>query len=307
VTDALRTPEERFIAASAYDWAPNYTENLPGYEGLRMHLVDEGPARAGQVYLCLHGEPTWGFLYRKMLPVFLQTSARVVIPDLFGFGRSDKPVDDDVYDWSFHRDSLVGLIEQRDLQGITLVCQDWGGLLGLTLPMQMPERFDRILVMNTMLGTGDYEMSPGFIAWRQFVREQPDFGIGELMRRACPTLSDDELAAYEAPFPDARYRAGLRRFPDMVPDHPDADGAQMSRQARDWLRNEWSGESFAAVGAQDPVLGVRVMEGVVSQIRGCPPPLVLEEAGHFVQECGEQIAREALTAWGDLEPDDDAS
>ncbi len=305
MTDALRTPEERFIAAADYDWAPNYTENLPGYEGLRMHLVDEGPARAGQVYLCLHGEPTWGFLYRKMMSVFLESRARVVIPDMFGFGRSDKPVDDDVYDWSFHRDSLVGLIEQRDLKGITLVCQDWGGILGLTLPMQMPERFDRILVMNTLLGTGDYEMTPGFLGWRQFVRDQPDFDISQLMQRACPTLTADDLAAYEAPFPDARYRAGVRRFPEMVPDHPDADGAELSRAARDWLRNEWSGESFAAVGAQDPVLGVPVMESVVSQIRGCPPPLVLEDAGHFAQEAGEEIARAALIAWGDLEPEDD--
>lgn len=304
MSNALRTPEERFIAASDYDWAPNYTENLPGYEGLRMHLVDEGPARAGQVYLCLHGEPTWGFLYRKMLPVFLETKARVVIPDMFGFGRSDKPVDDGVYDWSFHRESLVALIEQRDLKGITLVCQDWGGILGLTLPMQMPERFDRILVMNTLLGTGDDELPPGFFAWRQFVREQPDFSIGQLMQRACPTLTTSDLEAYEAPFPDASYRAGVRRFPDMVPDRPDAAGAEVSRQAREWLRNEWSGESFAAVGAQDPVLGVPAMETVVSHIRGCPPPLVLEDAGHFAQEAGEEIARAALAAWGDLESDD---
>ncbi len=305
MTDALRTPEERFIAVPDYDWAPNYTENLPGFEGLRMHLVDEGPARAGQVYLCLHGEPTWGFLYRKMMPVFLESKARVVIPDMFGFGRSDKPVDDEVYDWNFHRDSLIGLIEQRNLKGITLVCQDWGGLLGLTLPMQMPERFDRILVMNTALGTGDYEMTPGFLAWRQFVRDQPDFDIPQLMRRACPTLTADELAAYEAPFPDASYRAGVRRFPDMVPDHPNADGAELSRQARDWLGNEWSGDTFAAVGAQDPVLGVHVMESVASQIRGCPPPLVLDDAGHFAQEAGAEIARAALTGWGDLEPEED--
>ena len=303
---ALRTPEERFIAAQDYDWAPNYTENLPGFEGLRMHLVDEGPARAGQVYLCLHGEPTWGFLYRKMMPVFLESKARVVVPDLFGFGRSDKPVDDEVYTWSFHRDSLIRLIEQRNLKGITLVCQDWGGLLGLTLPMQMPERFNRILVMNTALGTGDYEMTPGFLAWRQFVRDQPDFDIAQLMQRACPTLTEDELAAYAAPFPDARYRAGVRRFPDMVPDHPAADGAELSRQARDWLSNEWSGDTFAAVGAQDPVLGVQVMESVASQIRGCPSPLVLEDAGHFAQEAGEAIARAALIEWGDLQPEEDS-
>jgi haloalkane dehalogenase/tRNA(adenine34) deaminase len=304
VADAERTPEDRFIAIPDYDWAPNYTENLPGYEGLRMHLVDEGPARAGQVYLCLHGEPTWGFLYRKMAREFLATKARVVVPDLFGFGRSDKPVDDAVYTWDFHRDALIGLIEQRDLRGITLVCQDWGGLLGLTLPMQMPQRFDRILVMNTMLGTGDQELTPGFLGWRQFVRDQPDFDIPKLMRRACPTLTDEELAAYDAPFPDGRFRAGVRRFPDLVPDRLDADGAALSRQARDWLQNEWSGESFAAVGAQDPVLGMPVMESLAAVIRGCPPPVVFDEAGHFAQEHGDVIARAALTAWGDIEAED---
>jgi pimeloyl-ACP methyl ester carboxylesterase len=301
MSDAVRTPEERFIDIPDYDWAPNYTENLPGYEGLRMHMVDAGPARSPQVYLCLHGEPTWGFLYRKMAAVFLEAKGRVVIPDFFGFGRSDKPMDDAVYDWDFHRDSLVRLIEQRDLSGITLVCQDWGGLLGLTLPMQMPERFDRILVMNTALGTGESAMPPAFLAWRQFVRDNPDFDIAALLSRACPGLTETEAAAYAAPFPDAEYRAGVRRFPDMVPDHHDADGAATSRQARDWLSTEWSGKTFAAVGAQDPVLGLPVMEQVVSQIRGCPPPMVVEEAGHFAQEAGETIARAALIAWGDLE------
>ena len=300
MSEALRTPEECFAAIRDYDWAPNYTENLPRYEGLRMHLVDEGPARAGRVFLCLHGEPTWGYLYRKMLPVFLESAARVVVPDFFGFGRSDKPVDDAVYDFDFHRDSLIALIEQRDLKGLTLVCQDWGGLIGLTLPMAMPERFDRILVMNTALGTGDQELTPGFLAWRQFVRDNPDFDIASLMRRASD-LTQDELAAYEAPFPDARYRAGVRRFPDMVPDRPDAPGAALSRQARDWLSTEWSGDSFAAVGAQDPVLGVEVMQQVAGAIRGCPEPLVLEEAGHFAQEAGEEIARAALVHWGDLD------
>ncbi len=301
MSDALRTPEESFRGVADYDWAPNYTENLPGYEGLRMHLVDEGPARSPQVYLCLHGEPTWGFLYRKMARVFLEAEGRIVIPDFFGFGRSDKPVDDGVYDFAFHRDSLIALIEQRDLKGITLVCQDWGGLVGLTLPMQMPERFDRILLMNTAIGTGDHALPESFVAWRQFVHDQPDFDIPALMQRACPTLTNSEAAAYGAPFPDARYRAGVRRFPDMVPDSPDADGAALSRQARDWLGTEWSGETFAAVGAQDPVLGVPVMEHTVSQIRGCAPAMVVEDAGHFAQEAGDEIARAALTAWGDLE------
>lgn len=294
--EVVRTPEERFIDVPDFDYAPNYTEDLPGYEGLRMHLVDEGPARAGEIYLCLHGEPTWSFLYRKMMPVFLQAGGRVVALDYYGFGRSDKPVDDAVYTFEFHRNAILALIQQRNLRNITLVCQDWGGILGLTLPMEMPERFSRLIVMNTMLGTG-HEPTPGFIAWRQFVRDNPDFPIADLMRRACSTLTEREAAAYEAPFPDPSYRAGVRRFPDMVPDRPNAVGAAISRRARDWLAQVWSGPTFMAIGAQDPVLApaTRALAGLIN---GCPEPLELPEAGHFVQEAGEQVARAALEYFG---------
>ncbi len=222
---------------------------------------------------------------------------------MFGFGRSDKPVDDAVYTFDFHRNALLQLIRQRDLKGLTLVCQDWGGILGLTLPMEMPERFDRILVMNTMLGTGE-ELTPGFLAWRQFVRDKPDFGIGGLMRRACPELTDADVAAYEAPFPDERYRAGVRRFPDIVPEGPEAPGAALSRAARYWLGTEWAGETFAAVGTQDPVLGTAVMQQVAAAIRGCGEPLLVDDAGHFAPEAGEAIARAALVEWGDLEAEE---
>ncbi len=292
--DVLRTPEERFIDVPDFPWAPNYVEDLRDYEGLRMHLIDEGSPFSDQVFLCLHGEPTWSFLYRKMIPEFLAVGGRVVAPDFFGFGRSDKPVNDRVYTFDFHRNALIALIEQRDLRNMTLVCQDWGGLLGLTLPMHMPERFERMLIMNTALGTGTYELPDGFIAWRQFVRDTPDFPIADLMQRATPGLTGREAAAYEAPFPDARYRAGVRRFPDMVPDHQDADGAEMSRRAAQWLATEWSGDSFLAVGAQDPVLGVPVMQQLAGMIRGAPEPLVLEEAGHFVQEAGAEVAAAAI-------------
>lgn len=297
MTDVLRTPEERFIDVRDYDWPPNYTEDLPGYEGLRMHLVDEGPPRAGTVFVCLHGEPTWGYLYRKMVPVLLESGARVVVPDLFGFGRSDKPVDEAVYTFDFHRGALLALLRQRDLKGITLVCQDWGGLLGLTLPMEMPERFRRILVMNTTLATGDEPLSEGFLAWRDFVRETPGFSIPRLMRRACPTLTERETAAYDAPFPDDRYRAGVRRFPELVPSRPEDPGAAVSRRARDWLASSWTGPTFMAVGAQDPVFGPPVMERLRRRLPGCPEPLLLEDAGHFVPEHGAEVARAALETW----------
>jgi haloalkane dehalogenase len=299
MTEILRTPEERFDRLPGFAYPPNYVEDLPGYGGLRMHYLDEGPQDARQVFLCLHGEPTWSYLYRKMIPVFTAAGHRAVAPDLFGFGRSDKPVDDEAYGFEFHRGSLLLFIEALGLQGITLVCQDWGGILGLTLPMDMPERFSRLLVMNTTLGTGDVALSEGFIAWRDWVNKNPHMAVGKLMKRSCPHLSEEECLAYEAPFPDASYKGGVRRFPNLVPDRADAPGAAVSRRARDWLRREWNGTTFMAVGAQDPVLGPPVMRALQQDIRGCPEPHEITEGGHFLQEWGDEVARKALEAWNE--------
>ncbi len=224
----LRTPDARFAQLPGFPFAPNYLENLPGCEGLRAHYVDEGPRDAQQVFLCLHGEPTWSYLYRRMIPV------------------------------------------------------------------EMPERFSRLLVMNTMLATGDVPLSEGFVAWRAWVAKNPDLDCGKLLGRACPHLSASEAAAYEAPYPDASFKAGARRFPALVPDGPDAPGAALSRQARNWWTDAWKGEAFMAVGAKDPVLGVPVMETLRGWIRGCPAPYVHPQAGHFAQEWGDDIARNAL-------------
>ncbi len=292
--EILRTPEEHFASLPGFTFAPHYVENLPGYEGIRIHYLDEGLQDSKQVFLCLHGEPTWSYLYRKMIPVFTVAGHRSVAPDFIGFGRSDKPVDDAVYTFTFHREMLRRWIERLDLRNITLVCQDWGGLLGLTLPVDMPGRFTRLLVMNTGLGTGDLPLGAGFLAWREFAAMNPDLDVAKLMARACPTLSPEECGAYAWPFPDIRYKAGVRRFPRMVPDSPDAEGAELSRRARSWWNTEWKGQAFMAVGMQDPVLGAPAMKYLRQQIRDCPPPMELAEAGHFVQECGEQIARRAL-------------
>lgn len=296
---ALRTPDECFAGLPDFPFAPHYVDDLGGtVAGLRLHYLDEGPRDAHTTFLCLHGQPTWSYLYRRMIPAFVGTGHRVVAPDLFGFGRSDKPLDEASYTFSFHRESLVRLIDRLDLRDICLVCQDWGGLLGLTLPMDMSERFTRLLVMNTTLATGDAPLGDGFLAWRAFNNRNPDMAIGGLMKRACPHLSEAEAAAYDAPFPDARFKAGVRRFPNLVCDRPDADGAALSRRARDWWRTQWTGRSFMAVGMKDPVLGPPVMATLRQHIRGCPPPMEIAEGGHFVQEWGEPIARAALDAFG---------
>lgn len=294
---SLRTPDERFQNLPGFEFRPNYTEDLPGCQGLRMHYLDEGPAH-GDVFLCLHGQPTWCYLYRKMIPKFTAAGVRVIAPDMFGFGRSDKPAEDESYTFDFHRGSLLALIKALDLQGITLVCQDWGGILGLTLPVDMPDRFKRLLVMNTAFGTGDYPLGDGFLAWREWNNQNPDMAVGKLMGRSCAHLGSAECAAYDAPFPDASYKGGVRRFPNLVPDHPDAPGAAVSRRARDWWSNQWNGPTFMAVGMQDPVLGPPVMKHLAKNIRGCPAPYEVAQGGHFVQEWGDEVSEAALTHFG---------
>lgn len=292
--DVLRTPDASFVNLPGYPFAPHYIGDLKGYQGLRIHYVDEGPRDAQLTILCLHGQPAWSYLYRRMIPTLAAAGHRVIGPDLIGFGRSDKPVDDARYTFMFHRGMLANFIERMDLRNVVLVCQDWGGILGLTLPMDMPERFCGLLVMNTMFGTGDAPLSKGFLDWRDFNNRNPDMAVGKLFARACPHLSAAEAAAYDAPFPDATYKAGVRRFPNLVPDRPDAEGAELSRRARSWFTNEWQGRTLMAVGMRDPVLGPPVMREVAGAIRGCPPPMEIAEGGHFLQEWGEDIARTAV-------------
>ena len=292
--DALRTPEERFRDLPDYPWTPHYVSDLPSLAGLRMHYLDEGPREAACTWLCLHGNPAWSYLYRRMLPVFLQAGDRVVAPDLVGFGKSDKPKRDAAHRFEWHRTVLLEFVERLDLRNVVLVVQDWGGLLGLTLPMEEPARYAGLLVMNTMLGTGDAPLSLGFVAWRDMCARNPEFDVGRLFARGNPHLRPEECAAYNAPFPDAGHRAALRAFPRMVPARPDADGAAISRQARDFLSQRWAGRTLLAIGAQDPVLGPPVMEALAGQIRGPSETMVLPQAGHFVQEHGEEVARRAV-------------
>ena len=291
----LKTPAERFDRLPGYDFEPHYIE-IPGDPVLAMHYLDEGAGGPDTpTFLCLHGQPTWSYLYRKMIPE-LANLGRVVVPDLIGFGKSDKPDDDDFYTFSMHREKLLQFVDLLGLENVTLVCQDWGGLLGLTLPMDRHGMFDRLLIMNTAFGTGDFDLGPGFKAWRAFVAGDPDFDIAELMQRAVTGLGDDEADAYAAPFPDRTYRAGVRRFPALVPETVNADGAEISRKAREWWRTQWNGTSAMIVGSEDIVFTPPMMEKVRSNIRGCPPMQTVP-AGHFVQEYGADIARLASDQW----------
>lgn len=292
--EAVRTADVRFTDLPDWPYQPHYVEDLPGYEGLRMHYVDEGPKNA-EVFLCLHGEPTWAYLFRRMIPSFLDSSARVVAPDFFGFGRSDKPVDDEVYTWGFHRGSLTAFIERLNLRGITLVVQDWGGFLGLSLGADMVDRISGLLIMNTAFSIGG-KPTQGFLEWRDFVARTPDLDVGRLMKQTCPHLNENEVRAYDAPFPDVAYKAGVRRFPAIVPTHPEAEGVEVSKVALRWWADEFEGRSFMAIGATDPILA-SVMPWMRDRIKGCPEPLVLEHAGHFVQEWGEEVAQAALAHW----------
>jgi tRNA(adenine34) deaminase len=292
--DAVRTPETAFDGFPDYPWQPNYISELPSLNGLRMHYLDEGPVDAEVTWLCLHGNPAWSYLYRHMIPVFLAAGHRVVAPDMPGFGKSDKPKKDSAHSFEWHRQVLLEFIEALDLRHIHLVVQDWGGILGLTLPMAHDWRYSALLVMNTMLTEGDRPLGPGFLAWRQMCADKPMFDVAKLFARGNPHMAAEECAAYNAPFPDAGHRAALRAFPAMVPSSLNSPGAEISRQAAAFFKQQWQGRSLMFIGQQDPVLGESVMRELHASIRACPPPVLLPHAGHFVQEHGRDIARQAL-------------
>ena len=300
--DALRTPDNAFANVPGYPWQPHYHSDLPALGGLRQHFLDEGlregqggsPDDAQTTYLCLHGNPSWSYIFRKMIPMLLASGARVVAPDMPGFGKSDKPKKDAAHSFTWHRQILLEFVEKLDLQNIVLVVQDWGGLLGLTLPMAAPARYKGLLVMNTMLACGDAPLSAGFLGWRDMCAKNPAFDIARLFARGNPQMTPEECAAYMAPYPDAGHRAATRAFPAMVPEFADSDGAAISRDARTFLQSTWQGQSLMAIGGADPVLGAQVMAALRANIRGCPEPMVLPEAGHFVQEHGEAIAGAAV-------------
>ncbi len=283
----LRTPDECFAHLPEWPYAPNY--QFVG--SLRIHYVDEGPKSAAPV-LCLHGEPSWSYLYRKMIPLFVRAGHRVLAPDLVGFGRSDKPAAVTDYSYAAHVEWMYGWLQALDLKHITLVCQDWGSLIGLRLAAAQPERFDRIVLSNGGLPTGDYRTAPAFRLWRAFALHSPVFPVGWIMRGGCVRgLSSTVRKAYDAPFPDDRYKAGARAFPGLVPTRPDDPASAVNRAAWERLKR-WDKPFLTAFTDKDPIFrnADRVWHKLVPGAKG-QPHTTLRNGGHFVQEdCGEEFA-----------------
>ena len=293
--DALRTPDARFQALAGYPWQPHYCSDLSTLQGLRLHYLDEGPADAPLTYLCLHGSPSWSYLYRKMIPVLLQTGQRVVAPDLIGFGRSDKPKKETAHSFTFHRQVLLELIERLDLQRVVLVVHGWGGLLGLTLPMAAPRRFQGVFAMNTTLPPNEEAPSAsGFETWQVWCEKNPAFNIAQHMVRECHYLSADEREAYVAPFPNQGFRAGIRAVPQMFVDLTHSANKALCSATRAFWGTQWTGRSMVAFGLQVPVFGTNEMGNLARNIRGCAVPVGVPESGHLLPECDEQLAQRAV-------------
>lgn len=277
----LRTPDAAFegLGRLGYAFAPHYVTLRCG---LRVHYVDEGPRDAPATVLCLHGEPSWSFLYRKMVPALAAAGHRVLAPDLVGFGKSDKPSAKAAYTYAAHVAWITELLLTLDLRRVTLVAQDWGGLIGLRLLAAHPGRFDAAVVANTGLPTGEGHPSRAFLAWQAFAAAQTDMPVGSIVGGGCASWPSDEVvAAYEAPFPDARYKAGAHVFPALVPTRADDPEAAANRAAWDVLRG-WRGRLHVMFSDSDPI--TRGAERPFLALPCCASSVVLAGGGHFLQE-----------------------
>lgn len=292
--ETLRTPDEQFADLPDFPYEPRYVEvgDLDGGR-LRVAYVEEGPDD-GETVLLLHGEPSWSFLYRRMIPVLTGAGLRVLAPDLVGFGRSDKPAQQADYSYGRHVEWLrQALFDALDLHAVTLVCQDWGGLLGLRLVGEYPDRFARVVAANTGLPTGDHPMSEAFLAWQQFASTAEQFDVGRIVQNATVTdLAPEVVAAYDAPFPDDSYKAGARSFPGLVPTRPDDPASAANRAAWEGL-TRFDKPLLTAFSDSDPITGGgdRVFHKLVPGAQGMAHT-TLVGGGHFLQEdVGPELAR----------------
>ena len=290
--EVFRTPEERFDDLPGYSFEPHYAE----VDGLRLHYVDEGD---GDPVVCFHGEPSWAYLYRKMVPPLVAGGQRVVCPDYAGFGRSDKPTDRDWYGYDRHVDLVATLLDGLDLSDATVVVQDWGGPIGLRWAVEHADRVARLVIMNTGLFTG--RVSKGFLAWRDFAVRNPDLPVGFVIQSATTTeLPDEIVAAYEAPFPTVESKAGAAQFPVLVPTGDDATGAAEMRAVMDEL-SRWEKPTLVAFSDSDPVFPYpRSGQVFCDAIPGAGEQVRIEGGAHFLQEDrGESIAERILEFLGD--------
>jgi haloalkane dehalogenase len=290
--ESLRTPDERFVNLPGYTFEPKYLDVKDGEGGsLRMHYLDEGPSDAKPV-LMMHGEPSWCFLYRKMIPGVVAAGHRVLAPDLIGFGRSDKPAQKEDYTFQRHVDWVTSWIEHLDLKNITFFGQDWGALIGLRVAAENADRYDRIIIGNGGLPTGDQTPGEAFLRWQKFSQTSPQFDIGRLISRATVTeMSDEVTAAYDAPFPDDSYKAGARIFPSLVPTAPDDPAAAANRKAWEVFQ-KWEKPFLTTFSDSDPVTkgGERALQKLIPGAQG-QPHVMIEGGGHFLQEDkGEELA-----------------
>ncbi len=295
----VRTPAERFEALPDFPFAPHYVEIDDGEGGrLRVHYVDEGP-RDGQTVLLLHGEPSWCFLYRHIIPQLVDGGCRVIAPDLVGFGKSDKPTEKSDYTYNRHVNWMqAAIIDHVDISDATFFGQDWGGLIGLRLVAENASRFARVVISNTGLPTGDHPLTEAFMAWQHYSKTSPEFEIGGLINAATVReLSVDEIAAYDAPFPDDSYKAGARIFPSLVPTAPDDPTASANRAAWE-IFDRWEKPFLCCFSDRDPV--TRGGDGAfLSRVPGTAgqPHETIENAHHFVQEDSpNDVARIILQA-----------
>ncbi|HWD66142.1 MAG TPA: haloalkane dehalogenase [Solirubrobacteraceae bacterium] len=283
MVDAIRTPDQLLEGLPEFPFEPQFRQ----VDGLRLAHLDEGD---GPPVVLFHGEPTWSFLWRKVIPPLVDAGFRVIAPDLPGFGRSDKPVEQDWYTYDRHTSALAGLMEELDIRDATAVVHDWGGPIGLRLAVEQPDRFARIVVLDTGLFTGHQPMTDNWMAFRDFVERTDDLPVGLLVRRACHTDPGDEvIAAYEAPFPNAASKAGARAFPLILPLTPDMPGAEAGQRVLDALRDDTRPKLFLWADS-DPVLPLSVGERFAATLGGQVE--VVDQAGHFLQEdAGERIGR----------------
>lgn len=293
----LRTPRDRFKNLTDYPFTPHYLVIRDRWEqvDIRIHTIDEGETGA-PVVLMLHGEPTWSYLYRKMVPLFTGAGYRALAPDFPGFGKSDKPSERADYSYARHVAWMQDWLRAMDLQDIVLICQDWGGLIGMRLVADEPHRFARVVTANTMLPTGDHAAGEAFEQWRKFSQETPVFPTGQIVNKGCVSeLSEEEIAAYDAPFPDESYKEGARQFPMLVPTTPVNPESQANREAWKVLM-KFEKPWLCAFGDSDPIFGAAapVIQKLIPGCRG-QPHTTLRGGGHFIQEdCGEELSQVVL-------------